>query len=58
MDLQINYGSIRLVDRKMDLCEQVSRVDLKCPIKKGKITIIKDFELPKQIPPVCSCIFF
>lgn len=52
--LQVKYGLIRLVNTQADLCEQVSNVDLTCPIKKGKITITKDVELPKEIPPVRS----
>lgn len=51
--LQVKYGLIRLVNTEADLCEQVSNVDLTCPIKKGKTTIVKDVELPKEIPPVC-----
>ena len=50
--LQVKYGLIRLVNTEADLCEQVSNVDLTCPIKKGKTTIVKDVQLPKEIPPV------
>jgi ML domain len=50
--LQVKYGLIRLVNTQADLCEQVSNVDLECPIKKGKTTITKDVDLPKEIPPV------
>jgi hypothetical protein len=50
--LQVKYGLIRLVSTKADLCEQVENVDMECPIKKGKTTITKDVELPKEIPPV------
>ena len=58
MVLQVKYGLIRLVNTEADLCEQVSNVDLTCPIKKGKTTIVKDVELPKEIPPVCVSAFF
>ena len=50
--LQVKYGLIRLVNTQALLCEQVSNVDLECPIKKGKTTITKDVEIPKEIPPV------
>jgi hypothetical protein len=50
--LQVKYGLIRLVNTEADLCDQVSNVDLSCPIKKGKTTIVKDVQLPKEIPPV------
>ncbi|CAG8952411.1 hypothetical protein HYFRA_00001158 [Hymenoscyphus fraxineus] len=48
--LTVKYGFIKLLTTKADLCEQVSNVDLKCPIKAGKTTITKDVEIPKQIP--------
>jgi len=49
--LQVKYGLIRLVNTQANLCEQVSNVDLSCPIKKGKTTITKDVEIPNEIPP-------
>jgi len=49
--LQVKYGLIRLVNTKADLCEQVSNVDLECPIKKGPIKLTKEVELPQEIPP-------
>jgi hypothetical protein len=50
--LQVKYGLIRLINTRAELCDQVSNVDMTCPIEKGKITITKDVELPKEIPPV------
>jgi len=49
--LQVKYGLIRLVNTQANLCEQVSNVDLSCPIKKGNTTITKDVEIPNEIPP-------
>jgi len=49
--LQVKYGYVKLLDQTADLCEQVKNVDLECPIEAGKISIIKDVELPKEIPP-------
>jgi hypothetical protein len=54
VNLQVKYGLIRLVNMRQDLCDQVSNVDLDCPIDEGKITIVKDVELPKEIPPVSA----
>lgn len=54
MNLQVKYGYIRLINTKADLCEEIKNVDLECPIKEGKIAIIKAVELPKEIPPVSS----
>lgn len=50
--LQVKYGYIKLLDTEADLCEEIKNVDLECPIEKGKISITKDIELPKEIPPV------
>jgi len=55
--LQVKYGLIRLVNTEADLCDQVSNVDLSCPIKKGKTKITKDVELPKEIPPGTYTVF-
>ncbi|KAH8590429.1 putative Phosphatidylglycerol/phosphatidylinositol transfer protein [Bisporella sp. PMI_857] len=55
--LQVKYGLIRLVNTEADLCEQVSNVDLECPIKKGETVIRKDVELPKEIPPGTYTVF-
>jgi len=49
--LQVKYGLIRLVNMKQDLCDQVSNVNLECPVQEGKITISKDVDLPSEIPP-------
>ncbi|KAK0746649.1 ML domain-containing protein [Schizothecium vesticola] len=49
--LVVKYGFIKLLDQTVDLCEQIKNVDLECPIEKGKISITKDIELPKEIPP-------
>ncbi|ESZ95695.1 putative Phosphatidylglycerol/phosphatidylinositol transfer protein [Sclerotinia borealis F-4128] len=55
--LQVKYGLIRLVNMQQDLCDQVANVDLKCPVDEGKITIVKDVDLPKEIPPGTYSVF-
>jgi hypothetical protein len=55
--IQVKYGLIRLVNTEADLCEQVSNVDMECPIKKGKTKITKDVELPMEIPPGTYTVF-
>lgn len=52
MVLQVKYGLIKLVNTEANLCDQVSNVDLNCPIKKGERTIRKEVDLPREIPPV------
>jgi len=49
--LQIKYGLITIIKQTLDLCDNVEKVDMKCPIEKGDITFEKEVELPKQIPP-------
>ncbi|KAL1864505.1 hypothetical protein VTK73DRAFT_5831 [Phialemonium thermophilum] len=51
VNLQVKYGLIRLVNTKADLCKQIGNVDLECPIEKGLVSIKKDVDLPKEIPP-------
>ena len=50
--LTVKYGLIRLISTKADLCDQVSNVDLECPMNKGKVSISKSVDLPNEIPPV------
>ena len=34
-----------------DLCDLVQNVNLHCPIEQGKLTLVKEVNLPKAIPP-------
>jgi len=49
--LQVKYGLITIIRQTADLCDTVKNVDLECPLEKGKMTLSKDVELPKEIPP-------
>lgn len=49
--LQVKYGLIRLINQETDLCDQISNVDLECPLEKGNMTLRKELDLPVQIPP-------
>ena len=51
MHLQVKYGLITIIKKTADLCDQVKNVDLKCPLKKGEMTLEKVVTLPKEIPP-------
>ncbi|KAL2000666.1 hypothetical protein VTN02DRAFT_2779 [Thermoascus thermophilus] len=55
--LQVKYGLIRLISQEADLCEQIENVDLHCPLEKGKMTLTKEVELPKEIPPGSYSVF-
>lgn len=50
--LTVKYGYIILIRTTQDLCEQMANVDEKCPLKEGKMTIVKEVELPVEVPPV------
>lgn len=47
----VKYGLIKLISQTIDLCDEVERVDLECPIKKGRLILQKSVDLPSQIPP-------
>ena len=64
IDVEVKYGYVKLLTQRLDLCEQVEQIDMKCPIKKGPLNLSKIVELPSQIPPVSylfllllSCLF-
>jgi len=48
--LTVKYNFIRLINTRVDLCEQMNSVELECPIEAGKLTVVKSVELPKEIP--------
>jgi len=47
----IKLGSIPILRRKEDLCDQAKNVDKECPLEKGKITFKQEVQLPDTIPP-------
>lgn len=52
LHLQVKYGLITIIKTTIDLCENVQRVNLTCPLKKDKkTTLSKEVDLPKEIPP-------
>ncbi|KAG7288067.1 Phosphatidylglycerol/phosphatidylinositol transfer protein [Staphylotrichum longicolle] len=51
VNLEVKYGYIRLISTQADLCKEIKNVDLECPIEKGKLSITKAVDLPKEIPP-------
>jgi len=48
--LQVKYGLISLIKQEADLCDQISNVDLTCPLKKGPMELTKSIAIPKQVP--------
>lgn len=52
MHLQVKYGLITLINQERDLCDTIDKADLKCPLEKGEMSLTKDVDLPREIPPV------
>ncbi|RYN36986.1 hypothetical protein AA0117_g899 [Alternaria alternata] len=51
MHLQVKYGIITLINQNADGCETIKKGDLECPLKKGEMSLTKDVDLPREIPP-------
>jgi hypothetical protein len=52
VQITVKYGLIRLISLKADLCDQITNVDLECPVEPGTVEISKSVDLPAEIPPV------
>jgi hypothetical protein len=52
MHLQVKYGLITLINQQADGCETIGKADLECPLEKGDMSMNKDVDLPREIPPV------
>ncbi len=55
MHLQVKYGLITLINQERDACDTIEQADLKCPLKKGELSMTKSVDLPREIPPVRIC---
>lgn len=49
--LQVRYGLITLIKQEADMCEQLPKIDINCPIEQGYMEIFKEVEIPRQVPP-------
>ncbi|CUM62657.1 uncharacterized protein PRCAT00000211001 [Priceomyces carsonii] len=50
VEVDVRYGYIKLIHQTFDLCEEITKVDLSCPINKGNQIIKKEVEIPKEVP--------
>lgn len=49
----VKLGWIKLINRKFDLCEQSdAQLNIKCPIPRGPLEIVKEVHIPPVIPRV------
>lgn len=51
VDVEVKYGFIKLVHETFDLCEEITKVELECPVLKGEQVIRKTVEIPAEVPP-------
>ena len=51
VEVDVRYGYIKLLHQTFDLCEEIQKVDLECPIKKGPQALLKEVEIPAEVPP-------
>ncbi|KAK6200219.1 Phosphatidylglycerol/phosphatidylinositol transfer protein [Scheffersomyces amazonensis] len=51
VEVDVRYGFIKLIHQTFDLCEEITKVDLECPIAKGPQVISKDVAIPNEVPP-------
>ncbi|KAJ9651703.1 Phosphatidylglycerol/phosphatidylinositol transfer protein [Neophaeococcomyces mojaviensis] len=49
--LQVRYGLITLIKQEADMCEQLPKIDIECPINEGYMEIMKEVNIPRQVPP-------
>ncbi|RMZ86439.1 hypothetical protein DV736_g6332, partial [Chaetothyriales sp. CBS 134916] len=49
--LQVKYGLITLIKQEADLCDNIGRIDLSCPLKEGPLLITREVDIPRQVPP-------
>ncbi|CAO3681149.1 unnamed protein product [Umbelopsis vinacea] len=50
IDLVVKYGVVKLLQKRLDLCEQAKEIDRECPIPAGEFSFTKSVELPNEIP--------
>ncbi|RMZ86057.1 hypothetical protein DV737_g7, partial [Chaetothyriales sp. CBS 132003] len=49
--LQVKYGLITLIKQEADLCDNIGRIDLTCPLKEGPLLFTREVDIPNQVPP-------
>ncbi|KND00757.1 sterol transporter [Spizellomyces punctatus DAOM BR117] len=50
-DVRVKLGLIKLLDTRINLCDEITRIDRECPIEKGPVHINHTVELPRELPP-------
>ncbi|CAO3686613.1 unnamed protein product [Umbelopsis ramanniana] len=50
IDLTVKFGVVKLLSKRLDLCDQAKEIDTQCPIPAGEFTFTKSVDLPNEIP--------
>lgn len=51
VEVDVRYGFIKLVHETFDICEEITKVDMECPVKAGQQIVMKEVEIPAEVPP-------
>ncbi|CAG8470906.1 10368_t:CDS:2 [Diversispora eburnea] len=51
IDIVVKYGLVKLLHKRLDLCEEIQKVGKQCPLEQGDQVLQHTVELPKEIPP-------
>ncbi|EGX51647.1 Phosphatidylglycerol/phosphatidylinositol transfer protein [Orbilia oligospora] len=53
MKVEVKLGYITLIKQTLDFCSNLEKANttVNCPIEPGPLKIVKDQDLPKEIPP-------
>ncbi|KAJ3097953.1 Phosphatidylglycerol/phosphatidylinositol transfer protein [Phlyctochytrium planicorne] len=50
-DVVAKLGVIKLVDRRLDLCQEIKQIGRECPVEKGRQEITHTVDIPREVPP-------
>ncbi|KAH3667348.1 hypothetical protein OGAPHI_002997 [Ogataea philodendri] len=51
VEVDVSYGYIKLLHQTYDICEELPNVDMECPLEKGYYDLVKEVEIPNEVPP-------
>ncbi|KAJ3009901.1 Phosphatidylglycerol/phosphatidylinositol transfer protein [Thoreauomyces humboldtii] len=50
-DVTVKLGLIKLLDTRLNLCDEITKIDRECPIEKGPVDINTTVKIPGELPP-------
>lgn len=50
VDVQVRLGLVKLLTRRLDLCEELRRLGVKTPMPAGDFELVRKVALPREIP--------